>query len=71
MESLKKIRDALIEQVTSHIDCIDCISTCEMAEAINAIHRIEEAIYYHILAESMEEATPEEVVNIYKEMKNG
>lgn len=54
MESLKCLRDEIIDHV---LENVDCLSYEEMGEAIDMIKDLEEAMYYHTHITSKETST--------------
>ena len=60
MERLKAIKECLIAQVQAQMAHLDCVDTEELGEVINAIHHLEEALYYASVTKAMKEASEEE-----------
>lgn len=60
MERLKAIKECLIAQVQAQMSNLECVDSEELGEVINAIHHLEEALYYASVTKAMKEASEEE-----------
>ena len=59
-ERLKSIENQLVSKVETQMSNLECVDAEELGEVINAIHHLEEALYYASVTKAMKEASEEE-----------
>lgn len=71
-EKLENIQTQLLSKIEGQMSCLDQVNTEELAKAIDAVHHLEEAMYYCSITEAMEKSAEEKEqgsmnVNYYME----
>ena len=59
-ERLKSIENQLVSKVETQMSNLECVDAEELGGVINAIHHLEEALYYASVTKAMKEASEEE-----------
>lgn len=71
-EKLENIQTQLLSKIEGQMSCLDQVNTEELAKAIDAVHHLEEAMYYCSITKAMEKSAEEKEqgnmnVNYYME----
>lgn len=69
-EKIENIENQLLSKIESQMSCLNNVDTEELAKAIDAVHHLEEAMYYCSIIEAMEKSSEEKEkmnINYYME----